>query len=158
MAKDKCIDSENFRKTEVLLYNYMKFKKMIDDKKEQIKEIETCGTRKKSKSITSYVSSEFVDEKIKIEKQSDQITALVKSIHEIEAYLTRIDHALDSVKDDPYYEIIKMRYFDNETMENISYDLEKDKSTIARNKNRLIKEIQMILFAEDFLKSIFSNG
>lgn len=52
--------------------------------------------------------------------------------------LTRLLHSLS---DDPYIDIIYLRYRDYKTMEWIAEHLDKDVSTIKRNKKRLIMVI-----------------
>lgn len=52
--------------------------------------------------------------------------------------LTRVLHGLS---DDPYVDIIFLQYRDNKTIEWIAEYLDKDVSTIKRNKKRLIMAI-----------------
>lgn len=52
-----------------------------------------------------------------------------------------ISYALKILSDDLYIDIIYLQYRDGKTIEFIAEALEKDVSTILRNKKRLIKEI-----------------
>lgn len=52
-----------------------------------------------------------------------------------------ISYALKILSDDAYIDIIYLQYRDGKTIEFIAEVLEKDVSTILRNKKRLIKEI-----------------
>lgn len=61
-----------------------------------------------------------------------------KNNKELERFL--IDHS-----DDPYIDIIYLQYRDGITMERIAEAMEKDVSTIKRNKKRLIMNIYRIL-------------
>lgn len=52
-----------------------------------------------------------------------------------------ISYALKILSDDVYIDIIYLQYRDGKTIEFISEALDKDVSTILRNKKRLIKDI-----------------
>lgn len=137
-----------YKKTEILLYNYETLKKAVEQKEEDIEYIEKHGLPERSKSIVFYSSSggnvsagdrylELI-EKYKVEK------------NETERDLARIDNALDKVKGDKYFEIIELKYIKQEakTDEQIAEMVEKDRSTVTRNRNRLINKIKTILFPE----------
>lgn len=137
-----------YKKTEILLYNYETLKKAAEQKEEDIKYIQEHGLPERSKSIVFYSTSsgnisagdrylELI-EKYKMEKA------------ETERDLARIDNALDKVRDDKYFKIIELKYLEQKakTDEQIAEVLEKDQSTITRNRNRLINSIKTILFPE----------
>lgn len=72
---------------------------------------------------------------------------------ETERDLKRIDNALDKIKDDKYFDIIKYKYLNQEerkisTDEELAEKLDKDRRTIIRNKKRLINKLVTILFPE----------
>lgn len=137
-----------YKKTEILLYNYETLKKAAEQKEEDIKYIQEHGLPERSKSIVFYSSSSgnisagdrYIEliEKYKVEKA------------ETERDLARIDNALDKVRDDKYFRIIELKYLEQKakTDEQIAEILEKDQSTITRNRNRLINSIKTILFPE----------
>lgn len=56
-----------------------------------------------------------------------------------------ISYALPQLSDDPYIDIIYLQYRDKKTLEWIAEAMERDISTIKRNKKRLIKKISEIL-------------
>ena len=64
--------------------------------------------------------------------------------------IARIDNALDKVREDKYFKIIELKYLEQKakTDEELAEILEKDQSTITRNRNRLINELKTILFPE----------
>lgn len=139
-------DISYFRKVEILLYQYPSLKKSISQKEEDIKYIEQHGLPEKSCSIVMYQTSggnrsgqdRYVEliEKYKAEKA------------ETERDIQRIDTALNKVKDDKYYRIVELKYFENMKEEDIAAELEKDTSTVYRNKKRLINNLKTILFPE----------
>lgn len=54
---------------------------------------------------------------------------------------TNISIALRTLSDDAYIDIIYLQYRDGKTIEFIAEALEKDVTTILRNKKRIIKEL-----------------
>lgn len=149
------IEMPYYKRVELLLYNYENLKEAVKQKEEAIKELEIYGLPEKSKSIVMYSSvggnsqadrySEL-KEKYKIEKM------------ETERDLKRIDNALDKIRDDKYFGIIQYKYLSTEE-EKISTDdklaeiLNKDRTTIVRNRKRLINKLSIILFPES-IKSV----
>lgn len=145
-----------FQKTETLLYNYRNFKAAINDKYEQIEQIRQYGIPQKSKSITSVVGSVSYDNKNECEKADEQIELIKESIQITNNFIKIIDSAIDMLKDDPYFDLISMRYFEGKSRECIAEYFEVDVSTISRNKNRLINLLQIRLFSDEVIQQIFS--
>lgn len=145
-----------FQKTETLLYNYNSFKEVIEDKYNQIKMIEEDGVPKKSSSITSFTDTGNFEVKSDMEKSEDMIYAIQKSIKSTENFVKLIDDALNSISDDPYYEIIPMKYFSSIKNEEVADYFNVDVRTISRNKNRLVNMLQIRLFSDEFIYQIFS--
>lgn len=57
-----------------------------------------------------------------------------------------IDAALETISDDPYYEIIPMCYFSGESREAMAEYFETSTTTISRQKKRLINILTKLLF------------
>lgn len=66
-----------------------------------------------------------------------------------------IDKALKTIKDDPYYQIIGLFYFEHKTRAEIAEIYNVDDKTISRNKKRLVKEIKYIIFSDDTIEELF---
>lgn len=145
-----------FQKTEILLYNYNNFKEAIKDKQEQIKNIKKMGVNKKSKSITTYSSGNYFDNKSEEEKSEDKIQDLENSIKITKNLISVIDKSLEKLHDDEYFKIINLKYFENKKYEEIAELLEVDVSTVSRNKNRLINMLKIYLFSDDVINELFS--
>ena len=145
-----------FQKTEILLYNYNSFQNAIKDKEEKIEEIKAEGLRKKSNSITSFSSNGSFENKSELEKVEEKVDVLTQSIQTTRNFIKVIDAALDVLKDDSYFEVITMKYFEGKTREEIAEYFEVDVSTISRNKNRLINQLQIRLFSDEVIYQIFS--
>lgn len=155
-------DNSSFKNTEKILFNYNKLKESIADRKEQIDDIMAVGVLKKSKSITSISSNNaLIYDDNEILEQS--INSLNKHIERTKIIIKHIDRVLDKFKDDSYFDIIKLYYFDGKSYEQIAefYDNKNKKestqtasSTISRNKNRLVNAIKVLLLPNDFLSEI----
>jgi RNA polymerase sigma factor (sigma-70 family) len=145
-----------FQKTETLLYNYNHFQDAITDKYKQIEEIESVGLPKKSKSITSFSPSPTYTIKSDDDKAEEKIEAIEQSIRTTRNFIQVIDDAIDKLKDDPYFDLIRLRYFEGESREKIAEYFNVDASTISRNKNRLVNLLQIRLFSDEVICQIFS--
>lgn len=69
--------------------------------------------------------------------------------------VARIDSALEDIKDDIYYDIIPLTYFQKETRQNIAEIFNTTERTISRNKGRLIHELKVKLFSDDVIYELF---
>lgn len=67
----------------------------------------------------------------------------------------RIDHALYEIKDDIYFEIIPLVYFNNETREYVAEYFNTTVTTISRNKSRLVNKLKVMLFSDDVIYELF---
>ena len=69
----------------------------------------------------------------------------------------KVEDALASLKDDKYFEIIPLFYFQKRTRENIAEIFDTSTTTISRNKNRLVNKISIVLFADEFVIDFFEE-
>lgn len=145
-----------FQKTEILLYNYNSFKDAIKEKRKQIKEVKSYGTKEKSKSITSFTSGGSFTSKDEDEKIEDKVAQLENSITITKNLISVIDKSLEKLQDDQYFEIIKLKYFDKKKGEEIAEHFNVETSTISRNKNRLINVLKIYLFSDEVVNELFS--
>lgn len=147
-----------FQKTETLLFNYNNFKDVIRDKETEIEELRQFGMRKKSTSITSFSGNTgLIEVKSDAEKVEEKIEMIEFSISTTRNFIRIIDNALATLKDYPYYELIRMRYFEGCTREEIAEYFDCDVKTVTRNKNRLINLLQIRLFSDEVIQQIFSS-
>lgn len=72
-------------------------------------------------------------------------------------YVKMIEKALDDIRSDDYYEIIPLVYYHGMTTEDVAENLNKDTSTIYRNKKRLIKKLEIKLLSDDVILSIIKG-
>lgn len=102
----------------------------------------------RSRSIVGFVRGGRVppDQKDAI-LEMEAIASKMRDQTEVEA----IASALDAIKDDPYYDAIKARYFRQETDDIVAARIPCDERTIRRNRSRLVRRISIRLYGVDAL-------
>lgn len=80
-------------------------------------------------------------DKVRYETKKKIVEKKIKDFFNDKGDGNGISSALKILSDDAYIDIIYLQYRDGKTIEFIAEVLEKDVSTILRNKKRLIKEI-----------------
>ncbi len=65
----------------------------------------------------------------------------------------RIDRAVEALSEDPYYDILRLKYREGRPEEEIAEILSCDPSTVRRNKNRLLERLSVLFFGIDALES-----
>lgn len=147
-----------FQKTETLLYNYNSFKSAIKEKNEYIKYLQKYGIESKSKGITSIstANSYTGNSKDLDEITEEKIINIKKSKATTQSLINRIDNALSKLEKDKYYEVIRYKYFEKKTNDEIAEIYDVDGTTISRNKNRMINILKIYLFSDDVVEEIFS--
>ena len=147
-----------FQKTETLLYNYNNFVAVVKDKEEQIAELKRFGMRKKSASITSFSGNTgLIEVKSDSEKTEEKIEMIEFSISTTRSFIKIIDEAVNALKGDHYFDLIRLRYFEGRSQEEIAEHFDCDVRTVRRNKNRLINLIQIRLFSDEVIQHIFAS-
>ena len=145
-----------FQKTETLLFNYNSFVAAVKDKEEQILEIREMGIAKKGAAFSTFSGNAgYIEVKSDSEKAEEKIERIEFSIKTTRNFIKVIDDAVATLKDDPYYELIDMRYFKGCSREEIAEYFDCDVSTVNRNKNRLINLLQIRLFSDEVIHQIF---
>lgn len=147
-----------YQKTETLLYNYSNFKLAIKEKNEHIKYLQKHGIDSKSKSITSFSTANSYGGSSKDfdEMAEEKIISIRKSIAITQNLINVIDSALSKLEEDKYYEVIRYKYFEKKTNDEIAELYDVDGTTISRNKSRMINVLKIYLFSDDVVKEIFS--
>ncbi len=67
--------------------------------------------------------------------------------------LRRIEHAVEPLENDPYYDIIYLKYIVGLPEEEIAYQMHCDTSTVRRNKRRLLERLAIILYGASALSA-----
>lgn len=147
-------NDSTFKNVELLLYNYNALKASIKDREEQIRDLKNYGIQEKSSSITTIV--ENVQKQSKSEQIENAINSLEQHIYRTKVFLRYIDRVIKKFETDEYYSIIKLKYFKGKSIEQIAEAMNRDISTISRNKNRLINELRPLLLPNDVISNIFN--
>lgn len=158
LVKKKVINT--FKKTEQLLYNYNAFLDVVKDKKEMIEQIQKVGLSKRSGSfIPMPEDTGFKVIKSEDEKENEAIETLENSIETTERFIKLIDNALETISNDPYFEVVKMHYFQGMKYASIAdkWPVTIDESTICRNKNRLVKKMSIYLFSDEVINEMLNE-
>lgn len=158
LVKKKVINT--FKKTEQLLYNYNAFMDVVKDKKEMIEQIHNVGLSKRSGSfIPMPEDTGFKVIKSEEEKENEAIETLENSIETTERFIKLIDNALETISNDPYFEVVKMHYFQGMKYASIAdkWPVTIDESTICRNKNRLVKKMSIYLFSDEVINEMLNE-
>ena len=69
--------------------------------------------------------------------------------------VAKVDEAMKSIENDPYYDVIRLFYFEGQTRESIALDYGCTETTISRNKSRLLNKLKAILFSDEVIFELF---
>lgn len=141
--KAKAEAKEVFKQTEKRLYAYPELKNNILKYQRDIVDLESESPGR-SKSIAFFRTGgvRLTDEEI----QQGRIMLLHGKIHRDQAEIDEIDFALESIKNDEYYAVIELKYFQGQNDEEIAPMIPCDPRTVRRHKNRLIQRIMVKLY------------
>ena len=159
MKTDREIKTEKqltpFQKTEKLLSELSLLKGAIDSKNMLIEDLKKEGIsiQKRETGVNVQASKVYLSE---LEKVENKIEKLEEEIARIENVVNMVERALDTIRNDKYYKIIEMKYFEDLTFENIAEKLNISVRTAKRHKNFMIRQLQIIIFSDDVLKSILN--
>lgn len=146
-----------YQKTEVLLYNYSGFKKIIQEYKNEILEIRTYGVPKTCGGVNEFVQKGGLPQGLILDEESveSRVASIERSIRSVAEAVDKIDKAMLAISSDPYYKIIPYRYFEGRTQEDISMEIGVSQVTISNNNSRLIRELSMRLFPNQVVGELF---
>jgi len=150
IKQDQPSEHNYFRETEILLYNYPALKLKVAEDEEFLynPEAEAKPRGNRSKDIVMFSTRNTAGHGLDL----DQYTKSVKSsMMRTRQAVLRIDRVLETIRDDKYFGIIPMRYWDGITFEDIALNFECDESTVRRNKSRLVNKLKIVLFGIDAL-------
>ncbi len=84
-------------------------------------------------------------------KEERYIADRMESMERTKREIQRIERALETIQDDPYYDIIPLKYWDLLQPAEIAERLNCDERTYRRHKNRLVNKLKVVLFGADAL-------
>ena len=159
MKTDREIKTEKqltpFQKTEKLLSELALLKGAIDSKNMMIEDLKKEGIsiQKRETRVNVQSSKVYLSE---LEKVENRIEKLQEEITRIENVVNMVERALGTIRNNKYYDIIEMKYFDDLTFEHISEKLDISVITAKRYKNKMIRQLQLVIFSDDVIKNILN--
>ena len=159
MKNEKEIKAEKqltpFQKTEKLLSELALLKGAIDSKNMLIEDLKKEGIsiQKKKTEVNVQASKVYLSE---LEKVENKIEKLEEEIARIKNVVNMVERALDTIRNNKHHDIIEMKYFDELTFEHISEKLNISVITAKRYKNKMIRQLQLIIFSDDVIKNILN--
>lgn len=158
MLKTNKKERSAYQKTEQLLYNYNGLKRVVEDRMKEIEEIKQYGVPTKSKSITQFGGASGTVKGIVLEEESVEaaVRTRLASVQDTVQVIDQIDKCLDVLRKDQYFDILEMRYFEGRTQEDIAVYYGCSQVTISNNKNRLVKELSLLLFPDEVVNEIMN--
>lgn len=66
----------------------------------------------------------------------------------------QIRSALDAVADEPYFDLIKLKYFNKWTHERIAEYFDVDEKTIRYQRKKLIDRLRPLIFSDEYIREL----
>lgn len=133
-----------YKTTERRLYALPILREKVKEDKERLTDIDTFGIPQRSKSIVRFnrSGSRLSIDDIEAAIKQDLAATIAADEYEIK----RVENALKSVKDDPYYTAVTEKYIEGKSDEEVAERIVCDPSTVRRNRSRLVKKIAVKLY------------
>lgn len=148
-----------YQKTEQLLYNYNGFKRIVAESTQEIEDLRKYGVPQKS----GMAGGERVQSSRNVRGIVLQEESVEQAVHNVQERvqgtvqaIALIDKCMNSLRNDPYYKILEMRYFEGRTQEDIALEYNVSQVTISNNKNRLVRELSMRLFPNQVVEEMMN--
>ena len=144
-----------FQKTELLLWNYNSFKRVIKEKEQEIAEIKKYGVPDKGSAVHTYTGDNTVHGLSTVDETVDAAVHTVQdTVHYIKNVINMVDNAMNSIKNDEFYPILELRYFNGMSQSEIANALNCTQQNISYHKNRLVRELSIRIFPNDVAKEL----
>lgn len=149
VEKGKTEAKNLFKQTEIRLYAYPELRKNIERYNQDIEDLRKEGPGGRSKDIVFYSTHGGGTRLSAEEILEGRVMVLQKKIYRDQTEIDEIAYALQAVADDDYYPVIKMKYFEGKSDEDIANIISCDPRTIRRNKSRLVRRIAVKLYGAE---------
>ena len=160
LNKQSANEKTAYQKTEQLLYNYRGFQRIVRERQQEIEELRKYGVPQKS---SGAMGGERVQSSRNVQGIVLPEEAVEAAVHNVEASvqgtvqaIALIDKCLYALRNDPYYKVLEMRYFDGLTQEDIALEFKCAQSTISQNRNRLVRELSIRLFPDQSMSEMMN--
>lgn len=95
-------------------------------------------------------TSGFQEVKSDIERISDLRSRIINDINRCEEFIYRVDSAIELLKDNKYYDVIKFRFIEGKTLEETAEELQVSTTTVNKAENELLKELRLHFKIQNF--------
>ena len=127
-----------FKATEKRLYAYPVLQAKIKDDEEMLEEIEQYGLRGRSKSITRFIKSGI---RLEPDEIKEAVMLDLRATIDGDKYeISRIDKAIEQIADDEYRDIIRYKYFEQKSEDDIYSDMSKRSRASSLPKRAAARE------------------
>lgn len=138
-----------YKMTERRLRAYPILKENIKRYKMDIDDIRHEDMGKSADIIMFQANSGMSPERDLEELRQEKIFGLTEKIYRDTKEIEEIDVALQSVKANPYYQIIPLTYFEGKQQEAVAQAMHCDKTTVWRNRQKLVTQMSVVLYGAD---------
>ena len=146
-----------YAKTEALLYNYNGFQRIIKERMDEIEEIKKYGVPKKGEAVKQYGGGGSVSGLVLPEESVESaVRRIEESIKQTIHAVNLIDRGMAALSSDPYYGILRMRYFEGRTQEDIAFEMKCSQVNISKNNSRLVRELSFRLFPDQSVSELLN--
>ena len=156
--KPKMAEKSAYAKTEALLYNYKGFKRIIQERVQEIENLRKYGVPQSCGAVTERVQGGPVQQGIVLPEESveNAVRTVQASVQGTVQAVALIEKCMASLRSDQYYKVLEMRYFEGRTQEDIAQFFNCSQVTISKNKNRLIRELAMRIFPNQVIDEMMN--
>ncbi|MCE5234951.1 MAG: hypothetical protein ABFC62_07800 [Clostridiaceae bacterium] len=144
--------ASTYAATERRLYAIPILRERIADSREELAELETLGIEALREHSLSLVR--ILRPGIRLtpeEVHAAQLAELRGRLAADEREVKKVQVALTSIEDDPYYRTVEMKYFRNARDAEVAEKLCCDPSTVRRNRLRLVQRLALRLYGANAL-------
>ena len=136
-----------YRATERRLYALPMLVKRIEDKKQQMDDLLNVGPQQRSKDIARFATS---GQRLSNEEIAEALVTDIKAgIATDEAEIATIKKSLENIEKDPYYLVVKGRYFEQISDDDIAKQIPCDDRTVRRHRGRLVRTVAIWLYGAE---------
>lgn len=145
-----------YQRTEQLLYNYRGFKRIVEERMQEIEDIRRYGVPHRG-SMGERVQNGNLPQGIVLPEEAVEaaVRTVERSVESVVKAIEKIDKAMTAISSDYYYNVVKYLYFDGRTQEDIALEFGVSQVTISNNKSRLVRELSIRLFPNQAVDEMF---
>jgi DNA-directed RNA polymerase specialized sigma subunit len=143
-AQESAAKRNCFKEVERMLYSMPALEEKVRQDEEDLQK-EVLEPTGKSKSIVRFSPGCGGGAMDLDEYTASRKASMIRTKVEVD----RIRKALENISGWDYYMIIPMKYFQGSTLDEIAFEINLDKANVCRHKNRMIRQLAVLLFGVD---------